>query len=654
MPMPVAHSAVGIAAYCALKKGQPVSAVKPKLTLLFACLFLALLPDFDLVLAAAAGDPNRYHSGPSHSLFVALVAGIAVGTLIARKRQTSAAWKALACCVLVSMSHPVLDFFAEDNSAPFGVPLLWPFIGDHFSSPMVLFGDVVRDGQTVPAYILSLCNRNNFWSLSVEILFAAMLLFAWLLWQIRPRLLPVIAVGTLLGIVSLLYYGLQIEPRWLRVGNLKLLHAGISQPFTIAHLSDLHLSRITLRERQLAERLESAAPQITVFTGDIFDPIGEGHKAQLGEEVFALIEFVAELPGEKYLVWGEGLLNNRHLLGDALQKAGVRVLEDESVLSEAVPGFSVTGKLPELARFTVRADSNSYLMGGPTELNSFLHYQAGDSFLWRDYEFTGDFRHEDGGLGLTFYSQYSRTCDRFYRLRLNDAAQMTVAPHGTGPVKGVTTTESVFQSNRWYQFRIQCLTELDRTTIRARCWPRGTDEPNRWEVVCHDVSDLRLDRGTVGVWVNGDAGTKSFDNLRLARHNRGEELMAERFDGDRIDPRRWFTERRFEDAVHPLRPSAFDLLIVHSPEMIRSYEISGFDLMLAGDTHGGQICWPTGAPVLKQKELPEGWYSGMHDHGSMTVNISRGVGTSSFPIRLFCRPEVSLITVTPATSHETR
>jgi len=652
--MPLAHSAVGIAAYCALQKGQPVSPVKPKLGLLIACLFLALLPDIDLLFGAVMGDPNRYHFGLSHSLPIALVAGVAVGSLIARTSQAFAAWKVLVCCVLVALSHPVMDFFAEDNSAPFGVPLLWPFSELRFSSPVALFGDVVREGQTIPAYVLSLFNRNNAWSLCVEVLFGAILLLPLILRRVRQRLVPAGLAGVLLGMSLLLYYGIQIEPRWIQVTGQTLPHAGVTRPFTIAHLSDLHLSRITLRERQLAERLESAAPQLTVLTGDVFDPIGESHKTQLGEELGTLVEFIAGLPGEKFLVWGEGILNNRHLLGRALQKAGVRILEDESILSDGVPGVSVTGKLPELALFAVQGEASSCLAGGPTSLNSFLHYRSGDAYLWRDYEFTGDFRHEDGGLGLTFYSQYSRTCDRFYRLRLNDASRMTIAPHGTGPVTGVTTTRSVFRPDRWYRFRIQCLTNPDHTRIQARFWPRESGEPNDWEIVCRDDSDLRLGRGTVGVWVNGAAEAKNFDNLRVARHNRGEGLMAEGFDGAQVDPATWFTERRFETTVRPLHPSAFDLLIVHSPEIVQSYDISGFDLMLAGDTHGGQICWPTGAPVRVNRELPEGWSSGTHAHGSMMVSVSRGVGTSKLPIRLFCRPEVSLITITPAESHESR
>jgi len=69
-------------------------------------------------------------------------------------------------------------------------------------------------------------------------------------------------------------------------------------------------------------------------------------------------------------------------------------------------------------------------------------------------------------------------------------------------------------------------------------------------------------------------------------------------------------------------------------------------LVLAGHTHGGQIRIPY-LPVLwlprGSGHYLEGWYG---QNGSK-MYVSRGIGTSTVPIRFLCRPELTIITIGP-------
>jgi inner membrane protein len=109
---------------------------------LAAAAALSVAPDLDFLPGLLAGDANRFHHGPTHSLaFCAAAALAAAGWARARGRNPLSAG-VLALAVLGS--HLALDFFSADRAAPYGMPLLWPLSGAHFLSPVTVFPDVVR------------------------------------------------------------------------------------------------------------------------------------------------------------------------------------------------------------------------------------------------------------------------------------------------------------------------------------------------------------------------------------------------------------------------------------------------------------------------------------------------------------------------------
>jgi predicted MPP superfamily phosphohydrolase len=96
-------------------------------------------------------------------------------------------------------------------------------------------------------------------------------------------------------------------------------------------------------------------------------------------------------------------------------------------------------------------------------------------------------------------------------------------------------------------------------------------------------------------------------------------------------------------AAADIPSEAFSILLSHTPELYGEVAETGFDLMLSGHTHGGQICLPGSVAVtLEAKGLPRTMGSGSWRHGDMTGYTSAGAGTCVLPVRLNCLPEVTL------------
>ncbi|HVL90886.1 MAG TPA: metallophosphoesterase, partial [Actinomycetota bacterium] len=102
-------------------------------------------------------------------------------------------------------------------------------------------------------------------------------------------------------------------------------------------------------------------------------------------------------------------------------------------------------------------------------------------------------------------------------------------------------------------------------------------------------------------------------------------------------------------AAPPRNAVGFRLAVVHSPQVARKLAENGFDLILSGHTHGGQIRVPGyGALVTNTPGLPRRMARGAHRLGGAWLHVTAGLGTSKFtPIRFACRPEACLLELVP-------
>ena len=91
-------------------------------------------------------------------------------------------------------------------------------------------------------------------------------------------------------------------------------------------------------------------------------------------------------------------------------------------------------------------------------------------------------------------------------------------------------------------------------------------------------------------------------------------------------------------------PPGFKILLSHSPDAVLQPLARRIPLAFCGHTHGGQIRIPFyGAPVRHARAVDRAHAAGVVRIGATQVCISRGFGTTSVPLRLFCRPEVGVV-----------
>ena len=90
---------------------------------------------------------------------------------------------------------------------------------------------------------------------------------------------------------------------------------------------------------------------------------------------------------------------------------------------------------------------------------------------------------------------------------------------------------------------------------------------------------------------------------------------------------------------------AFKIMACHSPERYLEAADAGYSLYLSGHTHGGQVCLPGGVALVANATVPRRLVKGKWTYQGMSGYTSRGVGTSGVPVRYFCPPEMTVVTL---------
>ena len=111
---------------------------------------------------------------------------------------------------------------------------------------------------------------------------------------------------------------------------------------------------------------------------------------------------------------------------------------------------------------------------------------------------------------------------------------------------------------------------------------------------------------------------------------------------------------RYERIAGPADPdAAVRIGVIHSPEpaLLRAFAHDGYDLVVAGHTHGGQVRVPFGPAIVTNCGIERRRARWLHQwDDEMYFHICAGLGTNPYaPVRFACRPEASLLTLVPRT-----
>ena len=105
-----------------------------------------------------------------------------------------------------------------------------------------------------------------------------------------------------------------------------------------------------------------------------------------------------------------------------------------------------------------------------------------------------------------------------------------------------------------------------------------------------------------------------------------------------------FKSKNVEQSLGRCNRLKYNILLVHNPMYFKAYTEWGADLVLAGHVHGGVVRLPFIGGVLSPERVFFPKYSdGEYNIGESSMIVNRGLGDSSVGIRVFNRPEISLI-----------
>ena len=146
-----------------------------------------------------------------------------------------------------------------------------------------------------------------------------------------------------------------------------------------------------------------------------------------------------------------------------------------------------------------------------------------------------------------------------------------------------------------------------------------------------------------------EAGWIDLTHTRASLEIKGVRIGFRGTDDAHID------QDRYADVAGPIDRDEIDLAIgvTHAPyrRVLDAMTADGHDLIIAGHTHGGQVCVPFYGALVTNCDLDTRRAKGLSQHSAAGhtawLHVSAGVGTSPYaPIRFACPPEATLLTLT--------
>lgn len=118
-----------------------------------------------------------------------------------------------------------------------------------------------------------------------------------------------------------------------------------------------------------------------------------------------------------------------------------------------------------------------------------------------------------------------------------------------------------------------------------------------------------------------------------------------------IDDPNIFQTHDIRNALSGVPDAALTVLLSHSPCIHREAASEKIEIVLAGHTHGGQICLPGGRSIRLHNDRGADYVQkGFWSEGATQGWTSSGTGSCGIPVRLNCPPEILLHRITaPAT-----
>jgi len=172
------------------------------------------------------------------------------------------------------------------------------------------------------------------------------------------------------------------------------------------------------------------------------------------------------------------------------------------------------------------------------------------------------------------------------------------------------------------------------------------------DVCLRQIARLRADGGILGCMGNHEsyADVESYTETEGARQgidflrSRARQL---RF-GDAVmnvagvDYQR--SEKRYlRGAEKMVAPGTFNVMLSHNPDVFPVAARQGYDLTVAGHTHGGQVTVEILHESINPARFLTPFVYGLFRRGAAAAYVTRGIGTIGVPVRIGAPPEIALL-----------
>jgi predicted MPP superfamily phosphohydrolase len=168
------------------------------------------------------------------------------------------------------------------------------------------------------------------------------------------------------------------------------------------------------------------------------------------------------------------------------------------------------------------------------------------------------------------------------------------------------------------------------------------------------IARLRADAGVLGCLGNHEvyARTEEYTTVQAARMGipflRGQSrqlrfgnatLNVGGVDYQKMSDRSYY----LRGAERMLSPGPLNILLSHNPDVFPVAARQGWDVTLAGHTHGGQVNFEILHYGLNVARFYTPYVYGLYTSGRSSIYVTRGIGTIGMPARLGAPPEISVL-----------
>ena len=155
------------------------------------------------------------------------------------------------------------------------------------------------------------------------------------------------------------------------------------------------------------------------------------------------------------------------------------------------------------------------------------------------------------------------------------------------------------------------------------------------EVLDNDRRILKRGGEEISLWGMMDPSAANYDFNKPFTSRQENEQMN------------WLFQGRAE-SEKKAGAEEFRILLTHRPERLETYADCRMDLVFAGHAHGGQFRLPgIGGLIAPHQGLFPQYTAGPYSRQNTTMFVSRGLGNSLIPIRVFNRPQVVVVKLFP-------